>query len=102
MNPIRSILILMVRGYRLTISPAKVFLFGPLSHCRFTPSCSEYALEAMRTHGALRGSWLAAKRICHCHPWGGCGEDPVPAGRNGTETAAAGLAVGLPSKPTGT
>jgi putative membrane protein insertion efficiency factor len=77
-NAAQSILILAVRLYRWTISPAKLFLFGPLSGCRFHPSCSEYALEALQTHGALAGTWLALKRICRCHPWGGCGQDPVP------------------------
>ena len=60
------------------LSPAKTFLFGPLGRCRFTPSCSEYALEALRRHGALAGSWLALKRIGRCHPWGGCGMTRCP------------------------
>jgi putative membrane protein insertion efficiency factor len=77
-NPVQIILIFVVRLYRWTLSPAKTFLCGPLAQCRFTPSCSEYALEALKTHGALGGSWLAAKRICRCHPWGDCGHDPVP------------------------
>lgn len=78
MNPIQHILIFAVRVYRWTLSPAKTFLFGPPGQCRFTPSCSKYALEAVRTHGALAGSWLAVKRVCRCHPWGDCGHDPVP------------------------
>ena len=78
MNPAQHILISLVRLYRWTLSPAKTFLFGPLSGCRFTPSCSEYALEAVKSHGAMAGSWLALKRICRCHPWGDCGHDPVP------------------------
>lgn len=78
MNPVQHILIFAVRVYRWTLSPAQTFLFGPTGQCRFTPSCSEYALGAVRTHGALAGSWLAARRICRCHPWGGCGHDPVP------------------------
>ena len=77
-NLIQHSLIFLVRLYRWTLSPAQAFLFGPLSRCRFTPSCSEYALEAVKTRGALAGSWLAARRICRCHPWGGCGHDPVP------------------------
>jgi putative membrane protein insertion efficiency factor len=77
-NPVQIILIFVVRLYRWTLSPAKTFLCGPLAQCRFTPSCSEYALGALKTHGALNGSWLAAKRVCRCHPWGDCGHDPVP------------------------
>ena len=46
--------------------------------CRFAPSCSEYGLEAVRRHGAVKGGWLAAKRVARCHPWGGSGYDPVP------------------------
>ncbi len=62
----------LVKLYRLTISP----LLG--ANCRYQPTCSEYALEALRVHGAFRGSALAAKRIARCHPWGGHGYDPVP------------------------
>ena len=80
MNAAQHILIFCVRLYRCVLSPAKVLLFGPLGRCRFTPSCSEYALEALRSHGAIAGAWLALKRIARCHPWGGCGLDPVPAG----------------------
>jgi putative membrane protein insertion efficiency factor len=71
-------LIFLVRVYRWTISPAQVFLFGTGAGCRFTPTCSVFALEALREHGALTGTVLTAKRICRCHPWGGCGHDPVP------------------------
>ncbi len=46
--------------------------------CRFSPSCSGYAIEAWARHGVLRGSWLAGRRLLRCHPWGGCGHDPVP------------------------
>ena len=72
MSPLAMILWLLVRGYQLLISP----ILGP--RCRFAPSCSEYAVEAIVTHGALRGAWLAARRISKCHPWGGSGYDPVP------------------------
>lgn len=58
--------------YRCCISP----LFP--SCCRYTPTCSRYALEALRRHGPVRGTWLALKRILRCHPWGGSGYDPVP------------------------
>ena len=61
-----------IRLYRWTISPMQVFLFGPTAGCRFTPSCSQYALEAVQERGALAGGALAARRICRCHPWGGC------------------------------
>ena len=58
--------------YRSCISP-----LTPPS-CRFTPTCSQYALEALRRHGAIKDSWLAIKRLLRCHPWGGSGYDPVP------------------------
>jgi putative membrane protein insertion efficiency factor len=51
---------------------------GRPSPCRFDPSCSSYALEAVATHGAIRGCWLASRRVARCHPWGGTGYDPVP------------------------
>ena len=65
-------LLALVWLYRYTISP---FLGN---NCRYQPTCSEYAIEALREHGAFRGTWLAAKRISKCHPWGGSGYDPVP------------------------
>lgn len=65
-------LIGLVRGYRRWISPA----LPPA--CRFVPSCSAYAEEALHKHGAGRGSWLAARRLLRCHPFGGSGYDPVP------------------------
>ena len=67
-----KLLILLINFYRYAISP----LIPP--RCRFTPTCSQYAVEAIRKHGALKGGWLAAKRIARCHPFGGCGHDPVP------------------------
>ena len=78
MNPAQRILVASITLYRWILSPAKTVLFGPYARCRFTPSCSQYALEAVITRGALAGSWLGLKRICRCHPWGGCGHDPVP------------------------
>ena len=67
-----AILQALVRGYRYFLSP----LLAPA--CRFHPSCSVYAEEALQRHGALRGSWLSARRICRCGPWHPGGVDPVP------------------------
>ncbi|SEF71754.1 membrane protein insertion efficiency factor YidD [Marinobacterium lutimaris] len=66
------LLTLLIRGYQYLISP----FLG--SNCRFYPSCSSYAIEAIRTHGPLYGSWLALKRILRCHPFSDGGIDPVP------------------------
>ena len=63
---------LAIRGYQLAIAP----LLGP--RCRFHPSCSEYGIESLRRHGAVKGSILTVRRIGRCHPWGGSGHDPVP------------------------
>ena len=65
-------LIVLIRFYQICISPLKP------PTCRFTPTCSAYALEALRKHGLFKGSWLAVRRILRCHPWGGSGYDPVP------------------------
>jgi hypothetical protein len=65
-------LIQLVRFYRLAISP----WFG--RNCRFDPTCSSYAIEALQVHGIFKGTWLAVRRIGRCHPWGGSGYDPVP------------------------
>jgi uncharacterized protein len=78
LNPVQQILVGALCAYRWTISPAQVFLFGSNAGCRFTPTCSQYAIEAIRSRGAIGGGWLAAKRVCRCHPWGECGHDPVP------------------------
>ena len=72
MSPVARLLALLVRGYQRWISPA----LG--QHCRFAPSCSHYAAEALRRHGALRGSWLTVRRLARCHPWNPGGHDPVP------------------------
>ena len=66
------ILIALITAYRYALSP----LLG--RSCRFFPPCSEYAMEALERHGALRGSWLAARRVARCHPWHPGGYDPVP------------------------
>jgi len=72
------LLALVIRVYQLTLSPTQTYFLGAHGGCRYTPSCSNYAIDALREHGAVSGSFLAAKRICRCHPWGGCGHDPVP------------------------
>ena len=71
------VLMALITGYRRFVSP----LLGP--RCRFAPSCSAYALEAVREHGALRGTWLAARRIGRCHPFNPGGFDPVPPALHG-------------------
>jgi len=76
-NPLQFILLALLRFYRWAISPLLTMVAGG-TICRFEPSCSAYAMEAVKTHGALRGSWLTLRRLGRCHPWGGCGHDPVP------------------------
>ncbi|MCD6339729.1 MAG: membrane protein insertion efficiency factor YidD [Verrucomicrobia bacterium] len=71
-------LIALIRFYRRILSPLKVALFGPAARCRFSPTCSAYAIEVLQSWGLARGSWLALRRLCRCHPWGGCGYDPPP------------------------
>jgi putative membrane protein insertion efficiency factor len=73
MTPAAGVAVALVRTYQWTLRP----LIG--ANCRFCPSCSEYAVEAFREHGALRGGGLAARRILRCHPWHEGGYDPVPA-----------------------
>ena len=72
MNPAQWLLKGLIKVYQWVISP---ILPGT---CRYAPTCSEYASEAVTRHGALKGGWLALKRILRCHPWGGWGYDPVP------------------------
>ncbi len=71
-SPAAGLLRGLIRSYQLLISP----WLAP--SCRYAPTCSEYARQAIAAHGAATGSWLAAKRILRCHPWGGAGYDPVP------------------------
>ncbi|MEM7178184.1 MAG: membrane protein insertion efficiency factor YidD [Pseudomonadota bacterium] len=77
MSPLAYLLSLPIRLYRLVGSP----WVG--RHCRFQPTCSAYALEALERHGALKGGWLALRRILRCHPGGGDGYDPVPPAKDG-------------------
>ena len=68
----KSILIGLVKVYQAIVSP-----YFP-NACRYTPTCSQYTVDAIQKHGAIRGGWLGLKRISRCHPWGGHGYDPVP------------------------
>jgi putative membrane protein insertion efficiency factor len=74
MRPDRAFCIALIRIYQYVIAP--VVSRGA---CRFAPSCSEYAREAIERHGVATGGWLAVRRLLRCHPWGGSGYDPVPA-----------------------
>lgn len=69
---IAGLFLLLVRAYQLLLSP----MLG--ASCRYTPTCSQYAIDAIRKYGPFKGGWLAIKRIARCHPWGGHGHDPVP------------------------
>ena len=70
---IEKLLILMIRGYQIFLSPLKV-----RTHCIYTPTCSQYAIEALTRYGVVKGLWLSVKRILRCHPWAEGGYDPVP------------------------
>lgn len=72
MGPFARLLRFVVHGYQRAVA-------GRPSPCRHVPSCSTYAVEALEAHGAARGGWYVAKRLCRCHPWGTHGYDPVPA-----------------------
>ena len=71
-GPLAWVAVRLVRGYQVALSP----MLG--GRCRFTPSCSHYAIEAFERRGALRGTWLTVRRLLRCHPWGGSGLDQVP------------------------
>ena len=80
-----KLLVALLRAYQVAVSP----FLG--QNCRFYPTCSNYAIEAVRTHGAARGSWLAARRVCKCHPWNDGGVDLVPpAPEKNSSTASCG------------
>ena len=71
-RPLSKLLILLIKLYQITLSP---FIGGA---CRYTPTCSNYGLEALEKYGAFKGGWLTVKRVLSCNPWGGSGYDPVP------------------------
>ncbi|HEY3864185.1 MAG TPA: membrane protein insertion efficiency factor YidD [Verrucomicrobiae bacterium] len=79
MNIAQFTLIFLIRLYQTLVSPVLAALLGPTAGCRFTPTCSQYAREAVQSHGAVMGGWLALRRLARCHPWGDCGEDLPPA-----------------------
>ncbi|MCD8224933.1 MAG: membrane protein insertion efficiency factor YidD [Clostridiales bacterium] len=70
---IKKGLILIIRGYQIFLSPLKL-----RTHCIYTPTCSQYAVEALEKYGVVKGLWLSVKRILRCHPWAEGGYDPVP------------------------
>jgi uncharacterized protein len=86
----QQVLVAIVRGYRLLLSP----WIG--SQCRFEPTCSAYALQALEQHGAGGGSYLAARRILRCHPWCAGGFDPVPAPSRGVAAPSSSSSTSLP------
>ena len=90
----RQLLILLLRGYRFAISP----LYGQV--CRYHPSCSAYALEAVTVHGSARGTWLAARRVARCHPWAEGGLDPVPPAQRTAQTTAQTTVRPVSAEPT--
>ncbi len=69
----KKLLIALIKFYQVFISPLCPGV------CRYRPTCSQYMIEAVKVHGAVKGTWLGIKRLCRCHPWGGSGYDPVPA-----------------------
>src|SRR5438874_11008113 len=75
----RTLFRILIRGYQIMISPILSLLGGASAGCRFSPTCSEYCLQAVAQHGVLRGSLLVLRRVLRCHPWGASGFDPVPA-----------------------
>ncbi|MFO1127136.1 MAG: membrane protein insertion efficiency factor YidD [Rhodospirillales bacterium] len=85
---LRPVMLALIHAYRLLVSPIL-----PLS-CRFEPTCSAYGLEAVRRFGGLAGGWLILRRLGRCHPWGGCGYDPVPEAAPGRGAGRAGSIAG--------
>ncbi len=97
-SPITLVGVFFLRVYQWTVSPILHFLCGPSCGCRFQPSCSGYASEALERHGFFRGVWLALKRVLRCHPWHPGGYDPVPCS---TSVEQGGIAESFEQKPDG-
>lgn len=89
----RGLVRIFIRIYQATLSPLLAVLGGPGLGCRFQPTCSEYFLQAVETYGVLRGTWLGLSRLARCHPWGGRGEDPVPAPASNIDLVCRAVAV---------
>ena len=83
----KAVIRALILFYQRFLSPLLHFGAGPAAGCRFHPTCSNYCLEAVETHGVLRGCWYGICRILRCHPWGGSGYDPVPPAKAKTSTA---------------
>jgi putative membrane protein insertion efficiency factor len=83
-----AIIRFVIHAYRLLLRPVLKALAGPNAGCRFHPTCSQYFLDAVEAHGPWKGSWLGIRRILRCHPWGGCGYDPVPPGPGSEKSAS--------------
>ena len=73
-----AVIRVLIYFYQRILGPMMKFTAGPAAGCRYTPSCSNYFLQAVEVHGPFLGSWYGICRIFRCHPWGGCGYDPVP------------------------
>lgn len=86
MKAVSLLLLVLIRGYQLLVSP----FFPPA--CRYLPTCSEYARQAVSAHGPVKGAWLALRRLLRCHPWAGWGYDPVPE-KKSAATANPGLGL---------
>lgn len=94
-----AVIRLLIRFYQRILNPMLKFAAGPAAGCRFSPSCSNYFLQAVELHGPFRGSWYGICRILRCHPWGGSGYDPVPPPPPGSPHRTATCHHGRPNQP---
>ncbi|MEO6053805.1 MAG: membrane protein insertion efficiency factor YidD [Chthoniobacterales bacterium] len=83
----KTFLCFLIACYRVVISSLLHWMAGPGCGCRYEPTCSHYVEEAIHIHGIARGLWMGLKRVTRCHPWGGCGFDPVPPAQSLMKTA---------------